>query len=916
MAPNTPQAREYDGRYFEAQFAREDPWNYGSDYEQVKYQQTLSLLGGRRFASALEIGCAEGRFTAQLLPYVDSLLAVDISATALARAQALVGGSAQVRFSQLDVFSQEIQGRFDLIVCSELLAYLPRRKTLELVLARVLRALKPEGLLVMANARAVADEPNKLGFDWRCPFGARTIAEVAIAVGVSLHEELSAPLYAVHSFSWTEPLEGPRRRSVDMGSIPEAVAVAARGLPQRSAQPPGTSIPVLAYHRIAESGPAALAPYRISQDAFAEQMAFLEDNGYAVLSLAQFRDAHVQGLSVPHRSVLLTFDDGYRDFAEAALPVLEKHGFPAVLFVVEDRVGKAADWDGAYGEPEALLDWAALRDVVARGNVTIGSHTRTHPRLSEIRPENAVAELSLSRTRIEAELGRPVIALAYPYGDSNPLVATWAASCGYELAFTCREERSAFADDRMLLPRITVYGEDDLASFASKLVGICSSAGSVDSEGEGSRPAPRQASAPARPSAESDGAPVISVVIPTRNRCPLVEELLHSLAATTLANDRFEILVVSDGCTDETNLRLKERWGERITLLPQEHAGAAEARNHGIRRARGELILLLDDDMVVERNCLEAHVRFHREWPEAHHACLGFMAWPAGPNQEPLARYLSESDEYLDWKWVRRRPAEDVGWGGFWTGHLSLKRRFLEVHGLFDGQRFPSLLGEDLDLGKRLERSGLKLHFRDSITSWHQKAPSFSEFAWRQFRRSRSKACLDALGSAGISPSDAAGLASEKGLEQIIRAVEALAPSAEPHLRAAIYREALRFADAAGSFDLERPAADAPAPQDAVIALLQSLASLRAYTTRELKAKSEQLADSGSAFAAMHQQLRQAQENLVHAQAALEEAGRRARNRERELAELTRRIDGAAARPPGLLDAARKSLRLSRTRRS
>ncbi len=910
MALNTPQAREYDGRYFEAVFAREDPWSYGSDYERVKYQQTLSLLGGRRFASALEIGCAEGRFTAQLLPYVDSLLAVDISATALARAQTLVGGSAQVRFSQLDVFSQEIQGRFDLIVCSELLAYLPQRKTLELVLARVLRALTPEGLLVMANAKAVADEPDKLGFDWRCPFGARTIAEVAIAVGASLHDELSAPLYAVHSFSWTEPTTGSRRRSVDMGSIPEAVAVAARGLPQRSAQPPGTSIPILAYHRIAESGPAALAPYRISPDAFAEQMAFLKDNGYAVLSLAQFRDAHIQGLAVPHRSVLLTFDDGYLDFAEAALPVLEKHGFPAALFVVEDRVGGVADWDRAFGEPEALLDWATLRDV-ARRNVTIGSHTRTHPHLSEITPENAVAELSLSRTRIEAELGRPVTALAYPYGDSNPLVATWAASCGYELAFTCREERSAFADDRMLLPRITVYGEDDLASFAAKLVGICSSGGP---KAEG-----RQASAPASQSAEIDSAPVISVVIPTRNRCPLVEELLHSLAATTLAKDRFEILVVADGCTDETNLRLKERWGERVTLLPQEHAGAAEARNHGIRRARGELILMLDDDMVVERDCLEAHVRFHREWPEAHHACLGFMAWPAGPTQEPLARYLSESDEYLDWKWVRQRPPDDIGWRGFWTGHLSLKRRFLLEHGLFDSQRFPRVLGEDLDLGKRLERSGLKLHFRDSITSWHQKAPSFSEFAWRQFRRSRSRACLDALESDGISPSDAAGLASEKGLEQIIRAVEESAPSSEPHLRAVIYREALRFADAAGRTDTDRPAADAADPiaaQDAVIALLQSLASLRAYTTRELRAKSEQLADSGTAYAALHQQLRQTEENLVHAQAALEEAGRRARNRERELAELTRRIDGAPARPPGLLDAARKSLRLSWTRRS
>lgn len=887
--PSIPEALEFDGRYFETLFAREDPWDYGSDYEQTKYRQTLSLLGGRRFASALEIGCAEGRFTAQLLPCVDQLLAVDISATALGRARALVRDCANVRFAELDVFRQDLQGRFDLIICSELLAYLPQRRALELVLTRVLRALEPGGLLVMANAKAVADEPDKRGFDWSRPFGARTIAEVAIALGVCLHEELSAPLYAVHSFAWAERPAGPRRRSVSMGWIPDAVAVAARGLPERSAQLPGTSVPVLTYHRIAESGPAGLASYRVSQDAFAEQMAFLRDSGYSVLSLQQFRDAHVQGLTVPPRSVLLTFDDGYRDFAERALPVLEKHGFPAVLFVVAERVGLSADWDSDFGEPAVLLDWADLRDV-ARRNITIGSHTRTHPHLTELPAERAIAELSLSRTRMEAELGTRVTALAYPHGDCNPLVATWAACCGYELAFTCREERSAFADDRMLLPRITVDGQDDMAAFASKLVGISRS----DEPGEVRRPAPRRASAPARERAHAEGAPVISVVIPTRNRCPMVERLLGSLSANTLARDQFEILVVSDGCSDETNLRLKERWGERVVLLEQESAGAAAARNRGIRHAQGELVLLVDDDMVVERDCLEAHVRFHREWPEAHHACLGFMAWPAGLIDEPLARYLSESDEYLDWKWVRLRPRDDVGWRGFWTGHLSLKRRFLEEHGLFDVQQFRGEMGEDLDLGMRLDRLGLKLHFRDSITAWHQAVPSFRDFAWRHFRRSRSSPCLDVQGSVGISPSDAAGLASEEGLEQIIRAVEALAPSAEPHLRAAIYREALRFADAAGRSEPGRPATDA------VVALLQSLASLRAYTTRELAAKSEQLADTASTYAVLHQKLCQTQEALVHAHASLEEAGRRARNREREIAELTRRLRDAPAKSRGL----------------
>ncbi len=900
MAPSSPDGLDFDGRYFEALFAREDPWGYGSDYEQVKYEQTLALLGERRFGSALEIGCAEGRFTERLIGHADRILAIDVSPTALERAEARLAGkpgAEAVRFARHDLFGEELPGRFDLILCSELLGYLTRRQDVERVLARVLRALEPDGLLVMANARAVTDEPDRRGFDWNLPFGARTIAEVTIALGANLHEELAAPLYAVQSFSLREQPDGPRTRSVAMGAIPAELAVAARGLPPRSPRPRGTSIPVLAYHRIATSGPAALAPYRIAPDAFAEQMAFLGEKGYTALSLAQFRNAHVRGLSVPDRSVLLTFDDAYADFAERALPVLEKNGFPATLFVVVDRVGGRADWDAAYGAPAPLLDWEDLREV-ARRNVAIGSHTRTHPHLPEIPAEHAIAELARSRARIQEELGRPVTALAYPFGESSPLVATWAASCGYELAFTCRDDRCAWSDDRMLLPRILVYPQADVTSFAAQLVEISSSGSPVRSPNSAAD-GRKAAKAPHRPS-EAPGVPFLSVVIPTRDRRELVDALLQSLAANDLARDRYEVLVVSDGSRDGTDRHLEDHWGDRITLLRQESSGAAAARNHGIRHARGEVILLLDDDVLVDSDALEAHLTFHREWPEDHHACLGFMAWPAASADEPFVRYLAESDEYLDWRWVRQRPADDVGWRAFWTGHLSLKRAFLKRYGLFDAERFRGLLGEDLELGERLERAGLKLHFRDSITAWHQKAPSFSEFARRHLRRARSRACFDERESEGISPCDAAGLASERGLDQIVREVEAgltsrgSIESDELHRRAAAYREALRFADAAGRAPADPPEAEAV---NATFALLQSLATLRAYMERELAAKSAQLAESTAAYFDLQRELRQTQEALLGAQAALEDAGRRARNQERELAEWDRRARTAADPP-------------------
>jgi peptidoglycan/xylan/chitin deacetylase (PgdA/CDA1 family) len=114
----------------------------------------------------------------------------------------------------------------------------------------------------------------------------------------------------------------------------------------------------------------------------------------------------------------LTFDDGYRDFLTQAVPAMAALGLPATVFAVSDFVGADVTpwWDEAAGVRHAFMDWDELREVDGRG-FTVGSHGRTHAAMDALSLEAAREELTVSKTALEAGLGRPVALYAYPYGD-------------------------------------------------------------------------------------------------------------------------------------------------------------------------------------------------------------------------------------------------------------------------------------------------------------------------------------------------------------------------------------------------------------------------------------------------------------------------------------------------------------------
>jgi len=230
---------------------------------------------------------------------------------------------------------------------------------------------------------------------------------------------------------------------------------------------PMNDVLVLAYHAVSDTWPAALSatPERLER-----QVELLLASGYHG---ATFSEA---ALTPPaKRTVAVTFDDSYRSVLEFALPILSRHGFPGTVFVPTAYAGSGSPmawpgidgWLGGPHESELLpMGWDELRALAGAG-WEIGSHTHTHPRLTELDDESLLDELTRSRRECEHHLGVRCDSLSYPYGDHDARVVDAAARAGYAVACTlpARLHRS----EPLRWPRIGVYHTDGEARFRLKV---------------------------------------------------------------------------------------------------------------------------------------------------------------------------------------------------------------------------------------------------------------------------------------------------------------------------------------------------------------------------------------------------------------------------------------------------------------
>ncbi|HSE65954.1 MAG TPA: polysaccharide deacetylase family protein, partial [Gemmatimonadales bacterium] len=168
------------------------------------------------------------------------------------------------------------------------------------------------------------------------------------------------------------------------------------------------------------------------------------------------------------RPIVLTFDDGYRDFATNAWPLLQQYGFGALVFLVADLIGDAARWDADFGDPLPLMGWEEIRKLDSQG-VEFGAHSASHRPMTGLTPTEIAKEAIRSRVVLERGLGHGIDAFAYPYGDTDPVVEHLVGASGFQIGLTTRPGPAGPRDSALALPRIEISGEDDLASFIGKL---------------------------------------------------------------------------------------------------------------------------------------------------------------------------------------------------------------------------------------------------------------------------------------------------------------------------------------------------------------------------------------------------------------------------------------------------------------
>ena len=221
----------------------------------------------------------------------------------------------------------------------------------------------------------------------------------------------------------------------------------------KAPEPRPAWLPILMYHRVVNqvdgSDPSNLC---VSTVEFEAQMRFLRDRGYRSISFEELALTTVHGSRPREKRVIITFDDGYRDFYDHALPILRRYQQTATLFLVSSSIGGLNSWDRGQAAVVPLLGMAELNEARKYG-IDFGSHSSTHPRLPDLDRRAAEKEILDSKAALERLLGSEVRSFCFPYGQSSPVLSEMVKNAGYVAACGVEQrEHSLFNLSRVDVP--------------------------------------------------------------------------------------------------------------------------------------------------------------------------------------------------------------------------------------------------------------------------------------------------------------------------------------------------------------------------------------------------------------------------------------------------------------------------------
>jgi peptidoglycan/xylan/chitin deacetylase (PgdA/CDA1 family) len=205
---------------------------------------------------------------------------------------------------------------------------------------------------------------------------------------------------------------------------------------------------------------------------FERQMQFLKERGFQTVALSEAVRLLNRRESVGPRRVVITFDDGYRNFYTHAFPILQKFGFTATMFLPTNYIGTARKSFKGF----ECMTWDEVRELRKAG-IEFGSHTVTHPKLVELNWIDVERELRDSKIEMETQLSTRVTTFAYPYAfpQANPLFVQKFGDAlvenGYRCCLTTEVGRARPGDNVYRLKRLPMNSEDDVNLFRAKLEG-------------------------------------------------------------------------------------------------------------------------------------------------------------------------------------------------------------------------------------------------------------------------------------------------------------------------------------------------------------------------------------------------------------------------------------------------------------
>lgn len=233
---------------------------------------------------------------------------------------------------------------------------------------------------------------------------------------------------------------------------------------------------VLMYHMISGSQNRQGSRYACPPSRFERHLVFLKRCGFKLISLQEVEDHLINNVPIPPRSVALTLDDGYADNYHNAFKIITQQQIPATIFLItgllEHGTGVPKNRTNSLralsGWQHAMLTWEQVKEMAGAG-ISFGSHTITHPRMTDLDEASLRRETAGSKTSIESELKSPVRHFAYPYGIFDQQSERIVRETGFKLAFSTRSGFNTKAENLFTIRRIEVNGTDNILRFWMKL---------------------------------------------------------------------------------------------------------------------------------------------------------------------------------------------------------------------------------------------------------------------------------------------------------------------------------------------------------------------------------------------------------------------------------------------------------------